>query len=224
MYESAILQENGQKHLLILMELCTGGHLINLMEKFNGELNEKQILFVLRDIASGIRHMHSLKPPIAHRDIKVENILLEGKKFKLCDFGSATIETLDYNTASKSKISEQIEGFERFTTLMYRPPEMIDQFFKFPVTEKVDIWMFGCVAFSLCYFKHPFQDAQKLGIVNAFYNFPEDPKNRISEKLKDFIRNMLTPDPRLRPSIIEICTILDNWDKIDTIKLTVFFI
>jgi AP2-associated kinase len=96
MYESAILQEGSAKYLLILMELCTGGHLINLLEKFHGELNEKQILFVLRDVGAGIRHMHSFRPPIAHRDIKVENILLENKKFKLCDFGSATTLTLDY--------------------------------------------------------------------------------------------------------------------------------
>ena len=96
MYESAILNEDASKYLLVLMELCTGGHLINLLEKFSGELNEKQILFVLKDIASGVRHMHNMKPPVAHRDLKVENVLLEGKKFKICDFGSATTETLDY--------------------------------------------------------------------------------------------------------------------------------
>ena len=32
--------------------------------------------------------MHS--KGIAHRDIKVENILLNDKLFKLCDFGSAS--------------------------------------------------------------------------------------------------------------------------------------
>ena len=48
---------------------------------------------------------------------------------------------MKYSTASKSKLVDQMENFERFTTLMYRPPEMIDQFFKYPVTEKVDIWV-----------------------------------------------------------------------------------
>ena len=81
--------------------------------------------------------------------------------------------------------------------------------------------MFGCVAYTLCFFKHPFQDSQKLGIVNAYYNFPEEPKGRISEKMRDFIRNMLTPDPSLRPSIAQIACTLENWDKIDTVKLNV---
>ena len=48
-------------------------------------------------------------------------------------------------------MDQAFEDFERFTTMMYRPPEMIDKYMKWNVTTKVDIWMLGCVAYTLCY-------------------------------------------------------------------------
>ena len=33
------------------------------------------------------------------------------------------------------------EDFEKFTTLMYRPPEMIDRYKKFTVNTQADIWV-----------------------------------------------------------------------------------
>lgn len=87
--------------------------------------------------------MHDHSPPIAHRDIKVENILQEDQSFKLADFGSCSTDTLDYEQDTKRKIAESMEHFERYTTMMYRPPEMIDQYQKYSVNTQVDIWMLG---------------------------------------------------------------------------------
>ncbi len=81
--------------------------------------------------------------------------------------------------------------------------------------------MLGCITYSLCYFRHPFQDSQKLAIVNSFYQFPDDPKNRISEKMKDLVRIMLTPNPVLRPGVLQIENILLQWDMIPVIELNV---
>ena len=98
---------------------------------------------MLKDIGRGLLHMHSQQPPIAHRDIKIENVLLQGKKFKLCDFGSASTQVLDYGGGAlpQSNIDEMFEDFERYTTMMYRPPEMIDKYMKWNVSAKVDIWV-----------------------------------------------------------------------------------
>jgi len=43
--------------------------------------------------------------------------------------------------------------------MMYRPPEMIDKFKRFNVNTKVDVWMIGCVAFTMVYAEHPFKDS-----------------------------------------------------------------
>ena len=86
--------------------------------------------------------MHEGRPrPIAHRDIKIENILLHNKKFKLCDLGSASDDTLDFSNGFLPDVDSKFEDFEKKTTFMYRPPEMIDKYKRFKVDCKVDIWV-----------------------------------------------------------------------------------
>ena len=83
------------------MELCTGGSLFNLMEEYlQTKMTLKQILFILKDITKALIKMHAHQ--IAHRDLKIENVLLNNKKFKLCDFGSASDLEIDFKTISKN--------------------------------------------------------------------------------------------------------------------------
>jgi AP2-associated kinase len=106
-------------------------------------------------------------------------------------------------------LDEEFETFEKYTTLMYRPPEMVDKYKQWNVTTKVDIWMLGCVAFTLVAGMHPFADEQKLAIINANYTFPSE-KN-LSEKCKDLIRWLLTPNPNDRPNVMNVLSVLDNY-------------
>lgn len=119
------VSENGNRIGLIAMEMCEGGTLFNLLHRHREKrLSEEQILYILRHLIAGLVHMHSKS--ISHRDVKVENILLHEKVFKLCDFGSASTECIDLATCSKQEASRHEEVFEKNTTLMYRPPEMSD--------------------------------------------------------------------------------------------------
>lgn len=86
----------------VLCEYCDGGSLVNYLVKHKCKLTDDQIVECMLQVCSGLEHMHSLG--IAHRDIKVENILVstgkandEGPVFKLGDFGSATRDhSIDY--------------------------------------------------------------------------------------------------------------------------------
>ena len=100
---------------------------------------------------------------------------------------------------------------------MYRPPEMCDRYKNWIVSTKVDIWMVGCVAFTLVCGAHPFQTEERLAIINANYVFPKD--KEITEKFKDFIRWCLTPNPAERPTILNILSVLDNFENVPYINL-----
>jgi len=86
---------------------------------------------------------------------------------------------------------------------MYRSPEIVDPYLKYLVNHKADVWMTGCVLYTLNYFIHPFIDSNAIGIAAGTYRFPKYPDEtqyRVTEKIKDLIRHMLTPNPCFRPS------------------------
>ena len=71
---------------------------------------------MIKEINNALCYMHSLG--ITHRDLKIENVLLENKKFKLCDFGSSSKENLDFKLIDKKQFYIYEEIFEKNTTLM----------------------------------------------------------------------------------------------------------
>ena len=76
-----------QKQMSLVMELCTGGSLMDRMP-----YTEKKASHIMRQVTSAIAYLHSKN--IVHRDIELTNILFETKDensdVKLIDFGCAT--------------------------------------------------------------------------------------------------------------------------------------
>lgn len=210
--------DNGSKEVVLLFELCPGGHLLDLLELNQCRLTEAKILSVFRDVCTAVCLLHAKSPPVQHRDLKVENILLGANgSFKLCDFGSWSDECSSPGNMDRQAISKLQENIEKYTTMMYRPPEMVDFYQQYEVTEKCDIWMLGCILFTLMFCRHPFQDESTLAISNARYDFPQEPA--YSSKLQDLTHWLLARDPRLRPSAAEVYDILANFDDDTSLSL-----
>eukprot|EP01133_Synstelium_polycarpum_P001463 gene1463-1699_t len=150
--------------------------------------------------------MHSIDPAITHRDLKVENVLLDEETglYKLCDFGSATQEVM--HLKNKQDIQRAEEDIAKYTTPQYRSPEQVDLYRSNVVNEKVDIWALGCLLYKLLYYTTPFEEAGSLGILNGNYVIPP---SSYSNEIICLIRFMLHPDATQRPDIFcvtnEVC-------------------
>uniref|UniRef100_A0A7S3IZI2 non-specific serine/threonine protein kinase n=1 Tax=Strombidium inclinatum TaxID=197538 RepID=A0A7S3IZI2_9SPIT len=204
--------------MLIVSELCEGGFtLINMIEYCKNQIPQHVVLSIVGDIARGVQWMHSRG--IAHRDLKVENILLKDHRFKLADFGSAEYEKnfliwdhlRSMETARRHLlVNRNYECFEKNTTLMYRPPEMIDRYLKQDIDDKADIWMLGCIVFTLCFGKHPFMESQQLAILNGQFSMPDEGYSYIEEGARNLIRVLLTTNPAQRPNIDQVVQVIEN--------------
>lgn len=104
---------DGVHEVLMLMNHCKG-HVLQLMnEKLNVGFTEQEVLRIFCDICEAVARLHHNQPPIIHRDLKVENILIsESGSYQLCDFGSATVKVLrSSDTQSVMDIEEEIKRY-----------------------------------------------------------------------------------------------------------------
>ncbi|KAL4736168.1 kinase-like domain-containing protein [Aspergillus similis] len=195
----------GGYEVFLLMEYCAGGGLIDFMNtRLQNRLTEPEIIKIFSDVAEGVACMHYLKPPLLHRDLKVENVLISrhGNSviYKVCDFGSAAPPRPAATSAAEGRLIE--DDVQRHTTLQYRSPEMIDVYRKQPIDEKSDIWALGVLLYKLCYYTTPFEEVGQMAILNATYKFPSYPP--FSSRLKMLISSMLKESAQKRPNIYQV--------------------
>lgn len=188
--------------VFLLMEYCSGNGLIDFMNtRLRDQLTEPEILQIMYDITSGLAAMHYLEPPLIHRDLKIENVLISADgTYKLCDFGSVSPVLRPPKNSQEFHILE--EDIQRHTTAQYRSPEMIDIYRGFPIDEKCDIWALGVFLYKLCYYTTPFEKEGQLAILHARFEFL--PKPIYSDRLKRVISALLREDPRNRPNVYQV--------------------
>ena len=106
--------ENEVHELWLVTELCHAGNLSDYHKSKRMEFDEK--VRISRQCAGAIAFLHSMDPPILHRDIKAGNVLikLEGgvANIKMADFGLA-------QSSSQKTVFSTVGG-----SMQYMAPEL----------------------------------------------------------------------------------------------------
>lgn len=197
----AILDMGRTREALLLMEFCEKSLVSVLEGRGAGYFDEEKVALIFRDVCNAIFAMHCQTPPLAHRDLKAENVLLAADgAWKLCDFGSVSTNHKCFDKPEEMGIEE--DNIRKHTTPAYRAPEMWDLYRREVISEKVDIWALGCLLYRICYFKSAFDGESKLQILNGNYRIPELPK--YSSSITTLIKDMLNSSPDARPDITQV--------------------
>lgn len=167
------------------------------------------VLKCFGDTINALAHMHSQSPPVAHWDVKLDNIL-QGDSYKLCDFGSASKSFFLCQNSQEVSVAESELG--QRMTLLYRPPESLDLWRKERVDTKADIWSLGVAIYASVMQEMPF-DENPLDILTgcpkAFRNVEASLQGSVAPpEFKDlvaFVMNtMIVVDPAKRCDIFSV--------------------
>eukprot|EP00045_Choanoeca_perplexa_P004545 m.39035 g.39035 ORF g.39035 m.39035 type:complete len:571 (-) comp12632_c0_seq1:70-1782(-) len=203
LYASDVRPSGKHMEVLMLLELCPGGHVVDIMNRrLTRPFDEKEVLKIFSDVCLAVTALHQHEPPIIHRDLKLENVLLSKNKgsFKLCDFGSATTQVLIPGKTHPIPVCEEI--IQKYTTPNYRAPEMADMYNNIPLTYKTDVWALGCVLYKLMFFTDAFTESS-LSVVSGKYKIPKD--HGFSDEVLQLLADMFQAHPDQRPEAEQIC-------------------
>jgi serine/threonine protein kinase len=154
---------NHPYHYAIVLEYIDGGDLHHLLcSKYNRDTyldDWRKRLDMAHQIADGMKHLHSLNPPVIHRDLKPKNILirksLPNYVCKISDFGLSKIRyTSSARTTKQSNTTAHPGG-----TVAYIAPERYgaqDRDTPPPMMAMADVYSFGVILWQFREFREPF--------------------------------------------------------------------
>jgi serine/threonine protein kinase len=145
---------------------------------------------IFAQLVGAVSYVHNLS--CVHRDLKLENILLDkNENVKLCDFGF----TREYE--GKSNYLQTFCG-----TVAYSAPEMLKG--EKYAGEKVDVWSLGIILYALLCGELPFdEDDEQLMRKKILTSEPKWPEH-LTPDARNLIGTLLSKRPLLRPSLSEI--------------------
>lgn len=164
-----------------------------LKSKPTRRVSESEARNIFKQITAAIDYCHSRS--IAHRDVKLENIILDDQsRVKLIDFGFAI-------ACSKERLNVFCG------TPSYMAPEIVSkkEYFGPPV----DVWSLGIVMFSLICGKFPFKGTDEKDLYRKIAKGQFEIPAEVSHTAKSLLQKILVVNPAERITTRQI--LQDPW-------------
>lgn len=180
--------------ICFIMEFCAGGELRGYVERHTS-LDEEESRHFFKQIVRAVHYIHTKK--IIHRDLKLENILLDSKnQCKIVDFGLS-----DYVSSAERTVTDA-------GTQAYLAPEVWNGTSGVSDPYKIDVWGLGVILYALAHGRLPFsrpdhETCQRLDADGLHFS------EELSSGYRHIVKIMLTPKPERRASMNEIT--IDVW-------------
>lgn len=173
--------------ICIVMENCDGGDLFEVCTNNRPEfVRYWRRMFV--QLALGLQYLH--KRGLAHRDIKMENVLVDGRlNVKLCDYGVMCESQEDNLSTSECG------------TIPYMAPEMIKGEGYCPM--KVDVWALGITLFAAVTGFFPWKSKSDAGLKDEILEGKFEVK-MVGGEMKEVILKCCERNPYKRATIDEV--------------------
>jgi serine/threonine protein kinase len=206
MLEFALLSELNHSNLLtpfhyghhekmpfLVLACCENGTARKLINR----MDEEKAWHFIRDVSAGLYYLHSCDPPIIHRNINPDNILIDGTgRFVITDFGISTGRIRNAIRRNGSAAQYTCGNGAQ----AYLSPE---QFRTDPEPIKADdIYSAGATLFELLTGTPPF--GKDDGLLQKHGADIPGIKGNYSPILKKIIRQCMEPYPWMRPTAFEL--------------------
>ena len=177
-----------ESHIWMILELCAGGELYDYIIE-RGKLSESEARSMFGQICLGVAYIHD--QGIVHRDLKLENILLdEHHNIKLSDFG----------------FTREYQGHQllqtKCGTIAYSAPEVLAGMRY--VGPEIDVWSMGIILYVLLCGYLPFDDENDFMMQWKIMHEEADIPATLSDEARDLLASMLQKDGSRRLTIREI--------------------
>ena len=172
--------ENSES-VFLFTEFVAGTSLFTHLTRHAGKkISENVCKGLFKQILEAVDYCHALK--IAHRDIKLENILIHNSVIKVIDFGFATINQPKCRTFCG--------------TPSYMAPELVKREEYSPFA--VDIWALGVLLFAMLCGKFPFAEKVESSLYASIKIGKFEYPGHLSDNAKELIGLMLCANSEVR--------------------------